>query len=320
VESENKDTQSFDDMPSLLGSVPPEINTHNSNGISAENAVIKPCECGKQDCPSCSCQAGKMYPRSYIYAIGKVVHRFPDRSLEMELAQAISRKPEGETKNLTDPEVVHQVLSDANNRYIARQICYVLTIGGLEAYILVPSDPLDVDKLAQTIRAVSSPNNIDVIIGRRGPIAPPDTCNGLLVPIVTVEKLYSFDRDDLIKAIPKRKGVSQDQYEKTASTVFDHLIQIADNTGATDEHRALNYLAVRYDEIYYRTQLLQQENYSLTGVEVRSSPISNVRNLFDVIFTYENRGNRAIQKWFVTLDMTGIFPYLVNPLREYFER
>lgn len=28
------------------------------------------------------------------------------------------------------------------------------------------------------------------------------------------------------------------------------IVQIADNAGATDEHRALNYLVVRYPRIY----------------------------------------------------------------------
>ena len=79
-------------------------------------------------------------------------------------------------------------------------------------------------------------------------------CNGLLVPIVMVDQIYSFDRDALMKAIPKRKGESEDQFKKTSEALFNNIIQVADNAGATDEHRAINYLAVRYDEIYHRTQ------------------------------------------------------------------
>ncbi len=36
----------------------------------------------------------------------------------------------------------------------------------------------------------------------RGPIAPPEMCNGLMAPIVVFDQIYSFDRDALIKAIP----------------------------------------------------------------------------------------------------------------------
>jgi hypothetical protein len=159
-----------------------------------------------------------------------------------------------------------------------------------------------------------------VIIGRRGPIASSLQCDGLVVPIIMVDQIYSFDRDALMKAIPKRKGESEDQFKKTTDAIFNHIIQIADNAGATDEHRALNYLAVRYDEIYHRTQLMQDENYSFSAVDVRPSRLSSTRKIVDVIFSYENRTNRAIQKWFVRVDVSEEFPFLVSPMQEYFER
>ena len=273
----------------------------------------------KGTCPYCDSGAQRESRDTFVYAIGRVSHRFPNKSLEMELAQVIGQKPEGETKNLTLPEVVHKALKDQNNRYIARQICYVLNIEGLETYILVPRDPLDIDMLIQAIRPAPAPGDIDVIIGRRGSIAPPQMCNGLIVPIITVDQIYSFDRDALIKSIPKRRGASEEQFKKTASAVFDRIIQLADNTGATDEHRAVNYLLVRYDEIYHRTQALQEDNYSFIGIEVLPSHLSGARKVVDVIFSYENRTNRSPQKWFVRVDVTGEFPFLVSPMQEYFE-
>jgi hypothetical protein len=135
-----------------------------------------------------------------------------------------------------------------------------------------------------------------------------------------VDQIYSFDRDALMKAMPKRKGENEDQFKKTAGALFDHIIQITDNVGATDEHRAINYLSVRYDEIYHRTQLMQDENYSFTAIDVRPSRLSGTRKIVDVIFSYENRTNRVIQKWFVRVDVTEEFPFLVSPMQQYFER
>ena len=34
------------------------------------------------------------------------------------------------------------------------------------------------------------PNDIDVVIGMRGPIAPPEMCNGLMIPIVAFDQIY----------------------------------------------------------------------------------------------------------------------------------
>ena len=58
----------------------------------------------------------------------------------------------------------------------------------------------------------------------------------------------------------------------------------------------MNYLTIRYDEVYHTTQLLQDENYSFTGVEVRPSRLSGTQKIVDVVFSYENRANRDMQK------------------------
>lgn len=311
LEEENIDKQPGADTPL------PDIG--QKSNISLQNTMNNSCACGKQGC-SCGSAGTKMLSPSYVYAIGKVVYRFPTRSLESELAQAMGRKPVEETKGHAHEEVIHNVLTDPANRYIARQICYVLNIERLETYILIPTDPLDTDRLAQALRPAAGLMDIDVIIGRRGALSSPEMCNGLIVPIVMVDQIYSFDRDSLMKAIPKRKGTDENQFKKTSDALFNHIIQIADNAGATDEHRALNYLSVRYDEIYHRTQLMQDENYSFTAVDVRPSRLSGARKVVDVIFSYENRANRAIQKWFVRVDVTEEFPFLVSPMQQYFER
>ena len=43
---------------------------------------------------------------------------------------------------------------------------------------------------------------ISTVIGVRGPIAPADYCNGLMVPIVVFDQIYTFARDALIEMIP----------------------------------------------------------------------------------------------------------------------
>jgi hypothetical protein len=62
------------------------------------------------------------------------------------------------------------------NRYLTRQLCWMLTIQGLETYLLVPRDPADIDLLVEAIRPVPTPDDIDVVIGLRGPVAPPQQC------------------------------------------------------------------------------------------------------------------------------------------------
>ena len=124
--------------------------------------------------------------RSYIYALGRVEPRFPRLSVEKEFAQATGR---GQTAGPSDREAVQSVLSERQNRYLARQLCWVLTVEGLETYILTPRDPADYDLLIEAVRPTPRPIDVDVVVGVRGPIAPPDLCNGLTVPVVAFDQI-----------------------------------------------------------------------------------------------------------------------------------
>jgi hypothetical protein len=97
-------------------------------------------------------------------------------------------------------------------------------------------------------------------------------------------------------------------------------MQMTDNAGATDEHRALNYLAMRYPAIYAKTAEQFASDCSLTGVDVRPSPLSSTRNIVDVIFSYTNRNTDFTEKFFMRCDMTGEFPFLVTKLSPYYDR
>src|SRR2546422_2771963 len=233
---------------------------------------------------------------SYVYALGRITLRFPSLAVEKEFAQTTGR---AETTGLTDRQALQSVLSQRSNRYLARQLCWVLEIEGLETYLLMPRDPVDFDLLVEALRPAPSPMDLDVVVGVRGPIAPPEMCNGLMIPIVAFDQIYSFDRDTLIKAIPRPEKVTAKEFEPAASELFDRIMQMADNAGATDEDRALNYLAVRYPAIYATAAEAFGRNSSLTAVTVRPSRLSGVRKIVDVIFSYTSRTTDVTEKFFV---------------------
>ena len=254
---------------------------------------------------------------SFVYAIGRVEARFPNLAAEKEFAQATGR---ADTAGQTDQQTFYSVLSRRENRYLARQLCWVLTVQGQETYLLTPRDSSDIDLLIQAIRPAPSPNDIDVVIGVRGPIAPPEMCNGLLVPIVVFDQIYSFDRAELIGAIPRPEETAAEEFQRAAEEVFDRIMLMTDNAGATDENRALNYLAMRYPAIYARAAEQFGRDFSLSGVEVRPSTLSGTRNIVDVIFSYTNRNTDYTEKFFVRCDVTEEFPFLVTKMSPYFDR
>jgi len=256
----------------------------------------------------------------FVYALGQIEPRFPSLAIEKEFAQAI-----GSTDNagLTDRQTLKGALSERQNRYLARSLCWIFVIEGLETYILVPRDLADLELLVDAYRDEPRRDDLDVVIGVRGPIASPDMCNGLALPVVVFDQLYSFDRDSLIESIPKPDSVPDKQLDKfrsAAGGLFDQVLQIADNAGAIDDHRALNYLTVRYPQIYAATTEQFKRNFSFTGVEVVPSHLSGVRSIVDVVFSYRHRETDVIEKQFVRVDVTEQFPFLVTKMSPYYGR
>lgn len=271
---------------------------------------------GKEDC-RCGGNQADATPPSYVYAIGRVGYRFPRPSVEKEFAQATGRM---DTTSLTDQQAFYEVLSQRQNRYLARQLCWVLTVEGLETYLLHPRDPVDLELLIEAVRPAPRPLDVDVVIGMKGPIAPPEACNGLMIPIVAFDQIYSFDIDSLVGSIPRPESIMTEQFTPAAEELFMRIMQMADNAGATDEHRALNYLAVRYPAIYAAAAEAYGRSSSLTGVEVRPSRLSGVRKIVDVIFSFRNRNTDVEEKYFVRVDVTDAFPFLVTKMSPYYER
>lgn len=273
-------------------------------------------EATTQTCPTCAENAKAAAPPAWIYAIGNVGPRFPRISVEKEFAQALGRE---KTTDLSDRHALQAALSKPENRYLVRQLCWVMTIGGLETYILLPRDPADIALLVDTLRPTPDPSDLDCVIGARGPIAPPEMCNGLMVPIVAFDKIYSFDRDSLIKAIPRSGKVSAKDFEQKAAEVFQSMTQMRENAGATDGDRAVNYLVVRYPRIYEAAAEAFGKNQSLSAIDVRASTLSGTRTLIDVIFSFRHRNTDVVEKHAVRVDVTDEFPFLAKPLSPYYD-
>ena len=290
--------------------IPSYLDPHSSSAITPQAG-----------CPTCGGEGTRGQNTtaaiSYVYAIGRVEARFPNLASEKEFAQQVGRT---DTAGKTDRQTFHAVLSKPENRYLVRQLCWVLSIQGLETYLLLPRDPADTELLVESIRPGTNPDDIDVIIGMRSPIAPPTMCNGLTIPILVFDQVYSFDRATLIKAIPPPEKTTVAQFAPAAEELFDRILQLTDNAGATDEHRALNYLAMRYPAIYHSAAERFAADFALTGVETRPSSLSSTRQIINVIFAYTNRKTDFLEKFFVRVDVTEEFPFLVTKLSPFYDR
>ncbi|MFJ1615191.1 hypothetical protein ACIODT_09800 [Streptomyces sp. NPDC088251] len=247
----------------------------------------------------------------FVYAIGQIDCRFPNRGIEKEFAQALGRT---ETRGLTDSQAMREALALPENRYLARQLTYVLSIQGVEAYVLSPRYSEDFDKLIDALRPNPSPLDLDVVIGVRGPILKPDECNGLPLPEARFEQLYSFDRASLVHAIEKPEGMASEQFEATTEEVLTKILQIAENTGATHESRAANYVACRYAAIYIKTFESFVNDSTLTSIDVHPSPVGETRHVIEFTVSYTDRRTDMTDKFSVLVDTQDMYPFLRNRL------
>ncbi|MFZ3168963.1 MAG: hypothetical protein WA130_15220 [Candidatus Methanoperedens sp.] len=321
VKEKSKDQYGY--VNSTMAVAPPP-EKHSCGQISPQAGMTPISEgSGKSSCRGMGSMlngaGATTYP--YVYALGRIMARFPTMGVEKEFVQATGRTGK-ETAGLTNQKTFHSILAKRENRYLVRKMCWVLTIEGIDTYILQPRDSTDFDSLVEAIRPAPSPMDIDVIIGMRGPIAPPEMCNGLMVPVVAFDQIYSFDRSKLIEALKEKRpeNISEEEFTAAAEELLDRITQMTDNAGATDEHRVVNYLSVRYDAIYAKTAEMHGRNFSLTALEVRPSRLSGVRKIVDVIFSYTQRETDVTEKFFVRVDVTEEFPFLVTKLSPYYDR
>ena len=317
---ENSEVSNYEDEKILKGCTRSDTEPGRLE-IMPQNDRKHTCDCGGKGGEACSCGSENlgesMNSNHFIYAIGRLQPRFPTPGVEKEYHQAIGRI---ETRGQTDYEAMRTALSQKQNRYLVRQMCWVLSIEGIETYIVKPHDPADFDLLVESLRVPPRGTDIDVVIGRRGPIATPEMCNGLTLPIVVFEQIYSFDVEALMKALPKAEKTRGKEYGSKSEELLYRIMQMADNTGATDEHRCLNYLAVRYPAYYEKTVEMHENDCSLSSIEVRPSRLSGTRKILDCIFSFTNRKTDVADKWFCRVDLSEMFPYLVTRMSPYYDR
>ena len=105
------------------------------------------------------------------------------------------------------------------------------------------------------------------------------------------------------------------------------MLALTDNAGETDEHRAVNYLTLRYPDIYIMAGNMLGHGsgpyllggvYTLDGIVAKPAPVQGARRIIDVIFHYRSRSTPATVSWYCEVDTTGQFPFLVRPISRYF--
>ena len=221
------------------------------------------------------------------------------------------------------------------NRYLARDMCWVFSVENIDTYIL---NPRSEDELTQLVEMLDEPTavppvDVDVIIGSLGAIASPSFCNGLELPIVQINNTYSFVVEQFIDQLweqyqqqqqnsrSQSSALSESDFKNAANNLFVRMMQLADNVGNLDEHRAVNYLALRSQQIYINTAELSQDSKRLLKITVKPSALTenSSRSVMEVIFTYATPDDSR-DVYYIVVDVSGMYPFLVKQWQPYYEQ
>lgn len=269
-----------------------------------ESNVIQSAAC----CGGC---AQHTEPEAFVYALGRLEWRFPSVGLEREFRQ---RERAMEYTSEDDRARTAAVLRA--NPHLARSVCYVLSVGGLPAYVVKPVSREVLDALLTSLESPVD-DRFDLIIGFRIGITSPMTCGGLLAPIVACEQSYSFTVDEVTEQLSDRAGpviragrVDRSKLKRIAHELFHRIARASENVGALDSHRALNYLIVQHPGLFIAAAE-RDGKAALDGIDTQVE-LSAVRRVVTVIFTFVDRATGVPERLFTRVDVTEQWPFLAG--------
>lgn len=264
-------------------------------------------------CPEC---AGNRLLRQeqYVYAIGRISVKFPTLGLEREFKQRemAMRLPPGEDRN----QRISKVLEE--NGHLAAGMCYLLTNGGIPAYILVPAGPYLRKPLLEAISLGETAEAHVVVIGRVTSMAPPHLCAGVLAPILICDQVYVFHIHEWLTSLTRtlepalaERSIDHQHFAAISRRVFSRVVQSTENVGATDTHRALNYLIMQHPGIFLAT-VERSASRELDRIDTQLIQGASTRKQVAVIFSFIDPGTGVAERLFTRVDVTEEWPFVVD--------
>jgi len=260
--------------------------------------------------PGVTAAGQTMASSRWVYAIGQIGTRCLTEGVERELRQAMGGKDPMDIANLPD---LRATLTKPENRYLVRELCWVLAVDGIDSYVLAPSDPTDMVRLPEAIRPHSRSDNIDAAVGRIVDPSPADaSCSQIPLPILAFDQIHSFDNKSFAKSL--KQADEQEIDESFIVDVLQKLTSLGGGLGVTAEHRALNYVILRYPTLYHLASKKASEGCSLQAVRLLRSPVTGGRTVVDVLLTFISNVDTRVDRWSVKVDVTDKYPFLRGTL------
>ena len=267
-------------------------------------------------CPDCAARAvqpTQPAPEQFAYVIGRVDVRFPSLGIEREYQQrerSIANLPK-EPRNLRVRTVLEQ------NPHLATRVGWILSVGGNPTFALSPASSGLKDSFLNALSRTHEPEQFCVVIGRIGPFVNPANFGGLLLPLLMVDQMYvalisewAAGLETVAKAALKARKIGDERFRAASRELFRDVTGMPDNMGASDGHRALNYLLMQHPGMFLSAA--EREGHLLDRIETRTQLSAGGRRHVAVILTFVERATGVAERVFFSVDVTEEWPFVVG--------
>ncbi len=292
----------------------PKIELNQDNDQSDSNKMID--NITNKNC-SCQTKESGIIKNQFIFSIGKLSCRFPSVGIEHEFQQR-------ERSMLLDDKKIPELQNERiavvlrNNQHLARSVCFIQSVSGIPAYVIVPATSQVLDNLLTVLEKSTSDDHWVIIIGKRGEMAPPTACNGVLAPYVYCDVVYAFSLNDLANNLVKsltnlfnKKKWPKDKFIRTSQDVFRLIINAPENLGSNDTHRALNYVLAQHPGPYIAAMEFSEKSL-LHNLETIVSEGPAGQKLVTIIMTFIDRTTGVPERVSTIVDVTEEWPFIAE--------
>lgn len=260
-----------------------------------------------------------------VYAVGLLSPQFPSIGVEKEFAQLTAGAHQGDR---IEVGLLQQVLDSPDNAYLARHLCWVFASSGVDIFTVLPRDDAEVARLVEMLSSEATDDLVHVVVGRTisGPADSPCAASGLAA--VRADQVLAFTPAEFAAAMPEDASHGNDavpspatggsDFQAVVREVFTRLTRGAGNRGYADEHRARNYVALRYPPIYHAVRQAQRDGKVLVGIDAQHSHAAG-RRLVSVRLTVRHPRTDITERYQCLVDVTEVFPFLITGLQPVYD-
>ena len=259
--------------------------------------------------------------RGFVYAVGRLSPHFPSIAAEKEYLLLA-----GTNDGAVRTDQLGSVLTKPENRYLARHICWVFVADGIEAFLVMPRDDAECVRLLEAVQSRDSDELVHVVVGQfyEATVDQSD-CTASGLAYVRAEHVLAFTMrqfssalTDITLEIDSERAQPVDVQQSDDSDLihqaFNRLTMRADNRGVRDEHRALNFLALRYPPLYELVLKQHGSGAALQGIDARAT-FSGNRRVVRVGLAFRKDSTGSTVRFRCLVDVAEVFPFLVAGFR-----